>query len=163
MAGRALPKDAALALLRETPARLSAVTTGLTPAQLTTAPAPGEWSANDVLAHLRSCADVWGDSIETILRQEVQTIRAMNPRRWIKSTDYPGLPFDPSLATFTAQRRRLMEILEAVDDADWDLSVRVTGAGKPLQLSVHSYVERLALHERPHVKQVERIAASLRG
>lgn len=161
MARSELPRVSALALLRATPARLGAITAGLTPAQLSTAPGPGDWAANDVLAHLRSCADVWGESIETILRQEVLTIRAMNPRRWIKSTDYPDLPFDPSLASFTAQRRRLMDILETMDEASWDLSVKVTGAGKPLQLSVRSYVERLALHERPHVKQVERVVASL--
>ncbi|MBX3065222.1 MAG: DinB family protein [Anaerolineae bacterium] len=40
--------------------RLATITDGLTPAQLHTPPAADEWSINDVLAHLRSCADVWG-------------------------------------------------------------------------------------------------------
>src|SRR5690348_494140 len=47
-----------LALLAAAPPRLAALTTDLAPAQLRTAPTPGEWSANEVLAHLRACADV---------------------------------------------------------------------------------------------------------
>ncbi len=36
-------------------------------------------------------------------------------------------------------------------------SETVTGAGKPLELTVHRYAERLAIHERAHVKQIEHI------
>jgi hypothetical protein len=45
-----------LALLTQTPQSLSALSADLTPAQLRISPDPesGEWSANDVLAHLRS-------------------------------------------------------------------------------------------------------------
>ncbi len=49
-----------LALVAATPHRIAALTADLAPAQLHTTPNPGEWSANDVLAHLRACADVWG-------------------------------------------------------------------------------------------------------
>ena len=48
-----------LTLLAATPARLTDLTAGLTPAQLLTPPAPDVWSARDVLAHLRACADMW--------------------------------------------------------------------------------------------------------
>ena len=33
------------------------------------------WSVNDILAHLRSCADVWGGSIEAMLAQDKPTLR----------------------------------------------------------------------------------------
>ncbi|MGH2486961.1 MAG: hypothetical protein ACRDHE_13205, partial [Ktedonobacterales bacterium] len=46
-----------LILLAETPPRLAGLTASLAPAQLRTIPSPDEWSANDVLAHLRACAD----------------------------------------------------------------------------------------------------------
>jgi len=36
-------------------------------------------------------------------------------------------------------------------------------AGKPMSLTVHSYAERLARHERAHAKQVSRIVAALTG
>ena len=49
-----------LTMLAEMPSRIAVLTEGLTPAQLLAPPEPGEWSARDVLAHLRACADMWG-------------------------------------------------------------------------------------------------------
>lgn len=63
MPDRSLTIEQVLTLLAQTPPRIAALTAGLTPAQLHTAPNQGEWSTNDVLAHLRSCADVWGNCI----------------------------------------------------------------------------------------------------
>jgi DinB superfamily len=65
-----------LTMLSEMPARIAALTSGLAPDKLHAAPNPGEWSANDVLAHLRSCADVWGNYIATIVAEDRPTIRA---------------------------------------------------------------------------------------
>jgi hypothetical protein len=68
-----------LSALAEGPSRIADYTSGLTRAQLHTAPGAGEWSANEVLAHLRSCADVWGDCIATILQQEIQQSALSTP------------------------------------------------------------------------------------
>jgi len=158
-----LPIDQILSILRAGPPRLAAVVTGLTPAQLRAAPAQGEWSANEVLAHLRSCADMWGGCIATIIAQDAPTIRAINPTTWIKSTDYLDLEFQPSLQAFTTQRIALLAILEALPPDGWARSATVYGAGKVLERSVYSYAQWLATHERPHVKQIERTAALLRS
>src|SRR5262245_49175028 len=50
-----------------------ALTAGLVPELLHTAPAPHEWSAVDVLAHLRACADVWGNCIAEIIAHDHPT------------------------------------------------------------------------------------------
>ena len=142
--------------------RIAEATAGLTEAQLHAAPAPGEWSANEVLAHLRSCADVWGNYILTILHQDRPTIRAVNPRTWIKSTDYLEQEFQPSLQAFTVQRTELLAILEPLKPKTWLRLAVVTGAGKPLELTVHSYADRMAIHERPHLKQIKRTAGTMR-
>jgi hypothetical protein len=52
-----------LTMLAATPPRLSDLTEGLPAAQLLVSPEPGEWSAGDVLAYLRSYADDWGNCI----------------------------------------------------------------------------------------------------
>jgi len=152
-----------LSLLAETPTRIAALTDGLTTAQVRTAPGPDEWSANDVLAHLRSCADMWDGYMMTILAEDRPTIRVVNPRAWIKQTDYLELEFSPSLRAFTTQRAALLAILEPLPQEGWARTATVTGAGSPLQKTVLDYAERMALHERPHVKQIERIARSMRG
>ena len=146
-------------MLVETPVRLAALTGGLAPNQLHSAPNPGEWSANEVLAHLRACADVWGKCIAEILSEDRPTIKAVNPRTWIKKTDYLEQEFQPSLQAFAAQRADLLAVLEPLAPEGWSRAATVTGAGKPLVRIVYTYAEWLAIHERPHVKQIGRIAA----
>ena len=150
-----------LTQLAATPPRLAALIAGLAPAQLQAAPGRDEWSANDVLAHLRACADVWGGCIATMLTEDAPTLRAVNPKTWIKRTDYRELAFGRSLRAFAAQRAELLAVLEPLPHESWSRAGTVTGAGKPLQRTVLSYAQRLARHERPHVKQIERIVNAM--
>ena len=158
MYDRPLTLDQVLTLLPETPPRLAALTAGLAPAQLQTRPGPAEWSLNDVLAHLRSCSDVWGQYISTLLAQDKPTIRAVNPTTWIKQTNYPELEFRPSLRAFTRQRAELLAVLQPLPPKAWSRSATVTGAGKPLQRTVFTYAQWLVNHERSHFRQIKRIA-----
>ncbi|WP_143447874.1 DinB family protein [Kineosporia sp. R_H_3] len=150
-----------LAQLRSTPARLRDLSRGVAPEVLRTAPAPDEWSANDVLAHLRACADRWGEAATRIVEEDEPRIRGTEPRVWITRTDYPDLQFAPSLRAFVRQRRALLAVLEPLSPEDWQRTGILVGAGRPVPRTVHTYAERLARHERPHVKQVERTLALL--
>jgi hypothetical protein len=158
---RSLTIEQVLTLLAEAPPRIAALTADLSPAQLRTAPKQGEWSANDVLAHLRSCADMWGNCIAAILAEDRPTIRAVNPTTWIKHTDYPELEFLPSLHSYTTQRTALLAVLEPLPPQGWARAATVTGAGRVLERTVLSYAQWLARHERPHIKQIERIALAM--
>ena len=151
-----------LTLLAATPPRIAALTSPLPPAQLQTAPAPDQWSANDVLAHLRSCADMWGDCIVAIISQDRPTLRAVNPRTWINKTDYREQAFQASLHAFAKQRTELLDVLEPLALEGWARSATVVGAGRPLERTVRFYAQWLAKHERPHVKQIERIVNMVR-
>jgi hypothetical protein len=150
-----------LTMLAATPTRLADLTAGLPPAQLLAPPAPGEWSARDVLAHLRACSDMWGKYIVTILSEDRPTIKAVNPTTWIKQTDYCEQPFQPSLQAFAAQRAELLAVLQPLAPDAWARMATVTGAGKPRERTVYTYAEWLANHERPHLKQIERIVNTL--
>ena len=94
------------------PPRIAELTAGLSPAQLRAVPSDGGWSANDILSHLRSCSDVWGDYIARILAEDRPTIRAVNPLTWIERTDYRDLELQPSLRAFTSQRAELLAVLQ---------------------------------------------------
>jgi hypothetical protein len=158
---RSLTTEQVLALLAENPPRIAALTAGLTPAQLRTAPSRDAWSATEVLAHLRACADVWGDCIRTMLAEDRPTLRAVNPRTWIKRTNYPELEFKPSLRSFAKQRAGLLATLEPLPPRAWSRAATVTGAGRVLERTVHSYAQWLATHERSHVKQIGRIVNAM--
>ena len=149
-------------MLASTPSRLADLTQGLLPAQLLTPPEPGEWSARDVLAHLRACADMWGKYIVVILSEDKPTIKAVNPTTWIKKTDYREQEFQSSLQAFTAQRAELLAVLKPLAPKSWSRIATVTGAGKPRERSVYTYAQWLANHERPHIKQIARIVNTIR-
>ena len=152
-----------LTLLAATPSRLAEMTKGLSHAQLLTPPEPGEWSARDVLAHLRACADMWGKYIMVILSEDHPTIKAVNPTTWIKKTDYREQEFKPSLQAFTVQRAELLAVLKPLAPKAWSRAATVTGAGKPRERTVRTYAQWLANHERSHLKQMERIANTLQS
>jgi len=161
MPGKPIPLPEILTLLTEAPARLAALTAGVTPAQLRAAPAPGEWSAVKVLAHLRACADVWGGCIATILTEDRPTIRAIDPRTWVERTDYRELEFQPSLRAYSSQRKKLMSVLKSLPPESWSRSATLTGAGAPLERTVLSFAQRMARHERPHIKQIQSIVNAI--
>jgi len=118
---------------------------------------------NEVLAHLRSCADVWGGCIATMLAAaESPTIRAGSPPTWLTQTDYLELEFQPSFRAYADQRHGLIETLQTLEPDEWLRSATVVGAGRPVQRSVHTYTEWIAIHERAHIKQIRRIAQATR-
>ncbi len=161
MARRSLTTQQVLTLLEGTPRRIAAATSGLTEGQLQRSPARGEWSANEVLAHLRACADVRGEPIRTILAEDHPTFRAVNPLTWIEKTDYLDLEFQPSFRAFRKQRAHLLALLKPLPRDRWSRAATVTGAGAAIERTVLIYAQWVARHEPPHVKQVERIVKTL--
>ena len=154
MARQLLTMEQILTILHDTPGRLSGLTGDLTEAQLHAAPEPGEWSVTEIVAHLRSCSDVWGAAIGTIAATDHPTIRAVSPTTWIKNTDYRELTLASSLQAFRKQRDQLLALLGQLPEPGWARSATVVGGGRPLELTVHSYAGRLARHERTHWRQV---------
>ncbi len=155
--------DQVLSALAEQPRTIAELTSGLSSAALRRPPARGEWSLNDVLAHLRSCGDMWGKAIDLILTQDHPTFRAVNPLKWIESTDYLDLGFAPSFRAYRKQRDELVARLRGVPRSAWARSATVTGAGRPLERTVMEYARRLANHERSHLEQIARLSKKTRA
>jgi hypothetical protein len=82
-----------LNLLRQTSDRIAHVSMQFNNEQLTLKPDAAEWSANDILAHLRSCADVWGKSMLLMIAQDWPTLRYISPCTWIKKKIIPRWNF----------------------------------------------------------------------
>jgi len=155
--------DQILAALAEQPKAIAELADGLSDRRLHAPPTGGEWAINDVLAHLRSCSDMWGGYIARIIAEDRPTIKAMNPTTWITHTDYPDLEFAPSLRAFRRQRARLLTLLRSLPQSHWSRAAIVTGAGSPRDVTVIEYARRLANHERSHVKHIARLAGGSPG
>jgi hypothetical protein len=148
-----------LTLLAETPRQLESLTADVAPTRLHKPLGRDEWSANDVLAHLRACADVWGKCVTTMIAEDRPTLRAVNPRSWIDQTNYRGLDFRRSLGAFARQRADLLAVLKPLPPTGWSRAAAVTGAGAVLERTVLFYGRWIVSHERPHIKQVARIVS----
>ena len=163
VASKALTTEQIVTRLAEASRRITAVTAGLTPAQLRTVPGVDEWSANEVLAHLRACADVWGNHIVAILAEDMPERRGVNPRTWINSTNYLELEFEDSLRSFVAQRAELLAILDDLSPEDWSRRAKVVAYGMTNERTLLSYAEHLARHERPHLTQIAEVVENVVG
>lgn len=144
-----------LQILTATPQRLASASAGLENERLYFKPDKKAWSANDILAHLRACADVWGKSMAAMLTQDHPTLRYISPRTWIRKTDYPKLEFRASLLAFTRQRNDLLKSLQPLTIAEWSRAASFTETTLGRQETVFSYARRMALHEIGHCEQIE--------
>ncbi|HKP52209.1 MAG TPA: DinB family protein [Chloroflexia bacterium] len=145
-----------LKLLEETPRRIASASIGLESALMHLKADKKAWSANDVLAHLRSCADVWGESIQEMLAKVNPTLPHLSPRQWIKKTEYPGLAFRESFQAFANQRNELLSTLRDLRFEDWSRSAMFQGR----KHTVFSQARRMAKHENEHCEQIEALLKS---
>ena len=143
--------EEALRLLAETPRRIAEATGTRSDDQLHQRPDRESWSANDVLAHLRACADVWNETIALMLREDEPALKDISPRDWLKKTNYLELPFRESFQSFVDQRRELLETLYDLEFTQWSRGAMIKGR----RHTIFSQTRRMALHEVTHNEQVE--------
>jgi len=145
-----------LTALSKAPKQIDLLSRGCSEQQLHRKPEAEAWSAQEIVAHLRACAEVWGRSIERMLAEEHPTIRYISPRGWIKKTDYLLQSFGDSLAALSQQRIALVKTLRGLDATDWLRGARFTATTLGREATVLSYARRIADHEALHLGQLQR-------
>lgn len=146
----------ALTMLASTPRQIARIARGHDDRRLHRQPGAGAWSARDIVAHLRACADVWGRSIERMIKEDRPTIRYVSPRGWIKRTDYLDQDFRGSVHAFSEARTALLAMLRTLDSAGWRRRATFTGTTSGRDATVLSYAKRIAEHEVQHLDQLRR-------
>ncbi len=154
--GRESEIESVLEMLAETPKEIGRIARGHDDGQLHRPPAAEAWSARDIVAHLRACADVWGRSIGRMIQEDHPTIRYVSPRGWIKKTDYLDEDFRASLRAFAEARSALLDTLRTLDTAGWSRRATVTGTTLGRDATVLLYARRIAEHEVHHLDQLRR-------
>src|SRR5262245_6002987 len=145
-----------LELLAQAPLRLEKATRGLQATQLYLRSDVEPWSVNDILAHLRACSDVWGNSIIAMITRDNPTLRYISPRSWMNKPTYREQEFDAALESFTQERQKLVKVLADLDEAGWVRRGTFTGVSpRQRDQTVLSYSDRIGNHEQPHLEQIE--------
>ena len=145
-----------LAVLSDTPKQIASIARGWSDQQLNRKPEVDAWSAQEIVAHLRACADVWGRSIDRMLAEDHPTIRYVSPRGWIRKTDYLQQSFPDSLRAFSQRRAALIETLSRLNANGWSRRATFTATTLGREANVLSYATRIADHEVRHLGQLRR-------
>jgi hypothetical protein len=140
-----------LALLAETPPRLAAIAARVPAAGLQRVPGSKVWAPVEILAHLRGCAEVWGQTMLAMLAEAEPALARHDPRRWAREAGYARLPFAASLEGFAQQRAELLGRLQPLPFEAWNRGAEI---GKNRH-TVFSQARRMALHEQQHCEQME--------
>ena len=142
-----------LAVLSETVARLEQAVKGQDEARLQFKADKTSWSVNEILAHLRSCADLWTHSIYALLAENEPTCSDINERKWTKVTKYAELSFRESFQAFSLQRQNLLRVLKALPIEAWERSAIIFER----KHTIFTQTRRLAKHETDHLEQIENL------
>ena len=143
------PRD----VIASTPQRLHELADRIGPAQITDAPAPGKWSARDILCHLADCEIVFAFRLRQALAEDHHVIQPFDQNLWAKT--YGGGDAAAALATFAAVRAWNIALLQHVTPAQ--LQKRVTHPERG-EMPFDAIVETMGGHDLNHVKQLARIA-----
>lgn len=146
-----------LTVLRETPVRLQGLTHAIGPAGVSVAPAPGKWTASEILCHLADCEIAFGFRLRQILAEEHHVIQAFDQERW--AAPYSGITAAEALSAFSALRRWNLLLIEHALPYQSGRPVTHPERGT---MTFGTVVETMAGHDLNHKMQLERIASKLR-
>jgi FMN phosphatase YigB (HAD superfamily) len=145
--------SAMLAVLRSTPAVLDILSRDLPSEAWTKRPGPDEWSATEILCHLRDVEkEVNLPRIQLLLEQNNPFLAGKDTDPWAEQRQYIRQNGMQALHKFTASRLELLDLLEALQPEDWNKPARHAIFG-PTRLAELMGIN--AGHDRLHVRQVE--------
>lgn len=120
-------------------------------------PAPGKWSAHEVIVH---CADSEANAhmrIRYLLGESSPTIIGYDQDHWATEMDYHAHPLDLALATVHAVRANTVPLLRRVTPEQWARGGRHTESGP---YGPEDWLRSYAAHLETHTRQLERIVTA---
>jgi hypothetical protein len=138
--------------LASVPKLIAGILAGHDETRLSWRPDDKTWSVSDLVAHLRSCAEVQGKWIAAMLDRDSPTFRAVSPRSAFRK--YVDRDVAISLKEFTEERAALVKQLRSLDAAGWKRTLTFTGASPRSTIAtVTACAWGLVQHEKDHLDQ----------
>jgi len=142
-----------LDVIAETPHRVAQLVQTIGPDRLEAPPAPGKWSARDIVAHLADAEVAFAFRLRQTLAEDHHVIQPFDQDGWAKNyaTSDAGL----ALAALSGLRAWNIALIKSVEPAGQLKSVTHPERGT---MTFQTIVETMAGHDRNHIKQMEAIA-----
>jgi len=143
--------DDPLAVIAATGQRLTAL---LKSVDADRAPAPGKWSAREILCHLADCEVVFAFRLRQTAAQPHHTIQPFDQDEWAKV--YSGYSAPDALNVFSTLRKWNLAFLKAVPRETFAKTLNHPERG---DMTFQTVVETMAGHDLNHLKQMDALAA----
>lgn len=140
-----------------TAAKLGRLVQRASPAKLRKRPAPGKWSAGEILAHLADCEIVTGWRMRQILGAPGTPIQSFDQDAWAVAGRYDKRDARKSLEQFRVAREANLALLKSLSPEQW----KHYGLHAERGIETIEHILHLqAGHDLNHLSQVERILAA---
>jgi hypothetical protein len=124
---------------------------GIAPDELDWRPAPGEWSAREVVHHLGDSETISGIRLRRLLLEDAPVIQGYDEADYARRLRYQARPMEPALRAFEAARATTAQLLDAMADADWRRVGTHTESGP---YAAEQWLRIYAEHARIHAAQI---------
>jgi hypothetical protein len=134
------------------PARLRAAVARVPEAARQWRPAPGEWSAHEVVCH---CADSETNAyarIRFLVAEKEPLLVGYDQEVWARTFDYHALPLEPALAVVESVRATTAALLRTLSDEAWQRRGRHTESGP---YGAQDWLQIYADHLDNHARQID--------
>ena len=132
--------------------------TGATDAELDAHPAPGKWSAREIVHHLADSEMTSAIRLRLLLATDKPAILGYDQDEFARRLYYDR-PIEASVEAFKSARRTTAEILDRMSDAEWQREGTHTEVGR---YTVEKWLEIYACHAHDHATQIRLARASAR-
>ena len=123
---------------------------GASDAELDTRPAPGKWTAREVVHHLADSEMTSAIRLRLLLAVDKPVINGYDQDEFARRLHYER-PIEASLEAFKAARRTTGDILDVMSDADWAREGTHTESGR---YTTERWLEIYASHAHGHAEQI---------
>lgn len=142
-------------ILRTTPQAIYKVLEEMGEANTATRPAPGKWSAAEIISHLADCELVFGFRLRQTLAEDGPTIQPFDQDKW--AAQYAGIDAMIALDAFTAMRDWNLRMIQASLPAAAGRTMTHPERGT---MTFQAVVETMAGHDLNHLGQLRRMAGA---
>lgn len=150
-----LSGDERAALIRQYaagPARLRAALATVPAAAMRWRPAPGEWSAHEIVIHCGDAETAGALRVRFLIADRDPLIVGYDEAAWATALDYYALPLEPALAAAEAARANTLPLLERLSDDTWARVRRHSASGR---YSAEDWLRIYGVHLEEHARQIE--------
>jgi hypothetical protein len=137
---------------RRGPELLAVVLTGVFGEEEDFTPAPGRWSARQIVAHLADSELVSAHRMRLVLAEENPTLTAFDQDAWARNLDYARRKPKQSLETFRRLRAENLELLTGLPESAFERAGNHTARGP---VTLRGLVEGIAAHAESHARQLQ--------